>query len=217
MMVPPGLRRPLPVVVSEEQKFLGRLALVVGVVLVPFGLFVYILVVVAAGSSRFAPLAALLGLLPLFGFCILGVVWGLMEWSRREVGKRANQEYENKLTDLRTQASRRLDEWHADLARTQDQARLQYEREFRVWQKADSTCRAEAKHQKEQWEKNNARRQEEARKQYDRDFKVWNDAAEPICADARQQRIQLQHCPAGRGGRATSRRPRWRCWWQRWS
>jgi hypothetical protein len=187
MMVPPSLRPPKPAPVCEEQKFIGRLALVVGV-LVPIGFFVCLVVAVAAGSSRYSPLVALLGLLPLVGFGVLGMTWCIMELSRREAEMRGRREYEDELARLRAEAGRRWDDWEADLAEEQNQAQQRYDQEFRAWREADSRRNAEAQHQKRRWEQEHARRKEEAQQRYDQDLNSWNAATAPICAEAQRQR-----------------------------
>jgi hypothetical protein len=169
-----------------DQRLVGRLFQVFGVIFVPVGLLAFVLAGLSP-SRRMVVGVVFVGAVPLVGFLLCGLLWLILEWERRRCQREINIEHQAELAQLRAQAQRQRKAWEVELVTKQAEAQRLYDEQMQRWQAAVYAVQAEGQRQKTAWETDVAAKQADARRLYEEQVLRWQAVASPIQAAAERQ------------------------------
>jgi hypothetical protein len=187
MIVPPMKHQKRAVPVTSSQRFLGRLAMILGVVLALLVPFAGLLV-----ATRFVVGALFIGIVPLLCFLIVGLSWLILELIRRQDENNANEEYKAEVAQHRAEAKRHKREWEADLAARQAKAQRVYDQELQSWHAVVAGIQAEGQRQKKAWEADLAARRTQAQRLYEQQLRSWQAVVDAIQAESHRQKTEWE-------------------------
>jgi hypothetical protein len=168
------------------QKVVGILAVVCAACFVPLCLAACLAEFV--GWRGAATALAVFSILPFLMSPSFGIWWLVLETKRCQNEQELNREYEDEVAQLKAKAGRQLDQWKAQLASQQAEARKRHEKESTRWREAVAAAQAEVKRQREHWQRQLKSQQAEARRKFDEEMARWAWAVAAIEAEGQRRR-----------------------------